>query len=114
MDWNNKSDFEVNKRLAELLGMAIYECQSASVKAKGNAVLICDSSAPYGIREVDYCNSWADIGLLIEKYELKIDPRRTMEKLPYMVSFSDRIWACDKNPRRASAICIIKLLESKQ
>lgn len=114
-DWNDKSDFEVNKRLTELLGMKIISrpmnqsMNDLFDDAEEDDVFGCIGDLCW---KFNYCNYWSDIGPLIESYQID-------------VGFIDGFgWtACQKgqqeesvynNPKRAAAICIIQLLESQQ
>ncbi len=110
MNFDDMSDFEVNKELALLVN-------NYRVFTDADTYVYLDTDDE---SIVDYCNNWGDIGPLIERYEITIN---TPSYSCYGVwetcltgSDGDDGLIChsyaDKNPKRAAAICIIKLLES--
>lgn len=122
------TDFEVNKRLAELeLGENWWWKYSTVLTEK----LVPTDSGGFETRKTatDYCRNWSDIGPLIEKYDLSIikvsDGFIAVEASWDYIDLSgydemdgacigcDCVIGNDKNPKRAAALCIIKLLESQ-
>ncbi len=88
MNYNEVSDFEVNEVLDNLI------------------------ANPDWLRKRDYCNNWSDIGPLIEKYSLDVQP--PFKGSHWFVSdLDDEVVVRSTNPKRAAAICIIKLLEAR-
>lgn len=67
--YESMSDFEINLKIATILsneskGGLVCEDQAASLKSKSSSALIHDIVNQW---EVNYCNSWADMGpLMIE------------------------------------------------
>ena len=120
MNWDEASDFEVNKRLAELLGLKIFNDQFASLKLKAGSVLVFDKNKKYGTKEINYCNNWQDIGPMIESKFIKVEPlcdTDPSEERWYSstaVDTSKTVSYWHANPKRAAAICAIKLLESEK
>lgn len=114
MNYDGMSDFEVNKRLSELTGEVLCIVQSASIKSDVNGVLVKTENKT---RLINHCNNWSDIGPLIERYDISIvrDAAEDLSAAWWNASTIDNgieINYC-KNPKRAAAICIIKLLESE-
>jgi len=96
--YEDMSDFEVNKRLARLSGETVCDAQPASMRIKLSDVLVKTGNRT---RAVDYCNRWADIGPLIERY---IDRPNLINEMQF-AKLSGR------PVLRAAAICILKKLE---
>ena len=63
------NNYEINKAVAEKLGLLINEDQSASLKVKVSSVIVNDIVRSY---EVNFCESWADAGPIIEKYGISM------------------------------------------
>jgi len=115
------SDFEVNKRLSMILGgFKLSEFSETS----GN---FHSETPKYRFEPVlNYCNSWLFIGPLIEVYNVTLlmvsDGAVAAASMHHCeVSSFDEMhdtyisadyYTDNKNPKRAAAICIIKLLEN--
>lgn len=119
-NWNDKSDFEVNKRLAELLGLVLHDkpkkskLQELIGKPKDSEIFACHGDFCWTI---DYCNNWADIGPLIEKFNITLNQQDGCMCEAFSRDYIGRAQYGTEhgnNVKRAAAICIIKLLESKQ
>jgi hypothetical protein len=110
--YEDMSDFEINSKLYDLI-------------TGGSAAIIIPG----------YCGSWANMGPLIAKYGISITKANTDNagcqwSADYVISWEDCVDKNDEaafllhhredlscmhtNPLRAAAICLIKLLESKQ
>jgi len=97
------SDFEVNQQIARLLGY--------KVERKHLPLLDFWAMWKYGgswLPLKDYCNSWADIGPLIDEHWDYLN-----EEDQFGVSRWDQV-KCSLGVKatRAAAICILKKLES--
>jgi hypothetical protein len=111
MDYSKLSDFEINKRLAELLGLIIakeqYEQDDVLVLINGCEIEYSSS--------VNYCNSWEDMGPIIEREKISISYRsRGKKDLPPQAKRfgSDDHNIADKNPLRAAAIVYLMIRDN--
>ena len=130
MNWDEASDFEVNKRLVELLGLKFTFTYNATKGDFDNPVGLLVEYDVGGNWIVDYCNCWESIGPIIDKCDISI------------IKVSDGYIAIDSDwdyidischddmqdscigdecitgksikQKRAAAICAIKLLESEK
>ena len=105
--YEDKSDLEVNRILSRLSGEVICDAQPASMRIKLSEVLVKTGGRT---RAVDYCNSWADIGPLIDKYWDDLN-----EEDQFGISRWDQA-KCSLGVKatKAAAICILKRLESEK
>lgn len=104
MSWDEASDFEVNKRLAELLWL---EVSPVSNESYGLAVY------PYNNEpNANYCQNWQDIGPIIYQYGISLN----FHGCDYWTAstVNNVVVVTDMSPQRAAAICAIKLLESEK
>ncbi len=114
INYETASDFEVNKKLANLMNVK-WSC-SPSASPNGQWLFtnkykeIEGESTPLP----DYCNNWSDIGPLIESYLIELEYLDGFGWTASAAPNQDCASSCYDNPKRAAAICIIKLLESKQ
>ncbi len=118
------SDFEITVYLASLL---YPECNHAhTVKEHENGDVEFWCSDPIGntvsAGKHNYCNSWADMGPLIEKHKIELSYDGAF-KYEWEASHIVHVSQYDvdvigmnenKNPLRSAAICLIKILESKK
>lgn len=124
MKYEEMCDFEINRKLAELLHSPSepYCIIHNEVWHKSIGHII--GSIPNGAFKFlnddrwwvpfpDYCNNPSDAWPIIVDNEINLDPRRTIKKLPWMASASDQIYATDKNPLRAAMICFLKIKDSE-
>jgi len=96
------SDFELNKAIAEALGLKIIDWYDGQfiVNDNGNHI------------KIDYCNNFNDLMPLVEKYRLVIVP------------YKDDLWEAypeggefviyNKKYLRAGAECLLKVLEATE
>ena len=117
-----KTEFEINKRLAELLGVNWFLSPSNIMNETGGLIFSdrfsfekCDVNSQ---EFPDYCNSWADMGPII--YDLGIDvfsPDSSGTKywqcVKFYPSLQPDIHLLDENPLRAAALVAIEILESR-
>lgn len=102
-----KTEFEINKRLAELLGWKISENQREDYS-------IVNVQGVYGIHaEVDYCNSWADMGQIIERNQISIYSFITYWRCSSLLVKDLGFYVDSENPLKAAALVAIKILESR-
>ena len=109
-NYDGMSDFKINNRLSELLGW--YPSDWFLFKTDmGVLPAINGDQAPIILKYRDFCNNWSDIGPLIEECKATLESRTSLPKLGWMAS-KDEHYHAHQNPKRAAAICIIKLLEA--
>jgi hypothetical protein len=107
MKYDKMSDFEINLAVAKKLGLIIDHRQHS-----GLAVQVCDSEY-HGWYTVNYCHDWSDIGPIIEKNKLWLQPDMIGDGYWHCYDLDDNHSAKGANPKRASAICFLMMQESK-
>ena len=129
-DIEGLSDFEINKRVAEILGHCFQSHidrdkeRGSRVWQMGNQLYHDDypneehqlKPSPYF---PDYCNNWNDAGPLIEQYGICLHPSEGDDDLAcafILESYwtDDRIEAKDKKNLRAVCICFLKMKAAEQ
>lgn len=113
MNHETATDFELNKRLAELMAWR-YESGIKSVEYDEQQKCFWVENVgfqSFGIE--NYCTNWSDIMPIVVELKIKLDPRRSLPKLGWMASLDDQNYTVGKSPQRALVICCIKVLESK-
>lgn len=119
MNHEKDCDSRLNKKLHELLGLVPSEIDIAAESMvsgirESNYIMrmaFPSDSAYYG---VDYCNNWSDIGPLIEEHMISIEYHGYgSNKRAFGYADCGMRECLHSNPKRAAAICIIKLLESE-
>lgn len=103
MNFKTASDFELNKRLAELLGLKVLTEDPTPNKQ----LLVVAGYDWCGV--IDYCNSWADMGPVIEDI---------WDDLVWCTDYEEVYWEevireyeCSK--LRAAVIVAIQVLEQR-
>ena len=102
--WNDWSDLEVNRKVAEVLGKKVVQ---HSMMFEGKLWVI---EGDNGIERLpDYCNSWEEIGKIIVENGLSLEPYN----YPYKAwlastAFSIDVFS-DKSPLRAVAIVFLMM-----
>jgi len=103
--FESMSDFEINKLVAEAQGL------NGGDK---------DFFIGHTNMVPDYCNSWADMGPIVEKHNISISPMLVMTSpvgaYEYTGEWSADIYSVDdvsldRNPLRAAAIIYLESLE---
>lgn len=115
MNYETASDFELNKRLAELLGFKFRvdgDKLILAIKHQGSNVISIEGT-------VDYCTDWnATMPMAVEHGAYYYPSKNGYEGR--VVTKQDRNGhyynqkSNEDNPLRAIVICLIKVLESKQ
>ena len=110
MNYETSNDFELNKRLAELLGETISETQYNQ-----NAVVVISD----GYDTLDYCNSWADMGPVIKDLGIDIvspdsNGSKDLQCVKFYPNFQPDIHSFDPNQLRAAVIVAIQVLEGRE
>ena len=98
MNYEEMRDFEINSLVFRL--MMKYE----PMHCHGGFIY-----HPIIGGEYNPCNNPADAWPIIFENEIKLDPRPSHEKLPWMASFEDRCYSVHPNPLRAAMICFLKM-----
>ena len=110
MHYEELSDFEINKAVAIALGHKCYYdngsftngLMGSSVVVKGNGI----------IGSVNFVNSWADAGPIIERYRLYLDPIFISDWC--VTTECDTYRAINKNPLRAAMIVFLIINEEQE
>lgn len=114
MDYSQLSDFEINKRVAEIIykdkdGLFVARNlpsrEEVTIVAEVNSEDICIAAA-------DYCNNWSDGGPVIEKNLIRITP---------MTIGGSSAWVCSRDiyagtslkPLRAAMIVFLMMQDAK-
>lgn len=112
MNYSWMSDFEINKLVAEALGEEVTGNHHSSVICKDK-----DNPDTGWLR--DYCNSWADMGPLINEYGIGVWTHPDFDG-KWSARFNIKRGVSvvydvtqDKNPLRAAAICFLMMKESE-
>ena len=123
MNYEEMSDFEINKSVAKI------QCGGQSgIKWLPQKKILpefdydsmddaCYLISPMGHEQsADYCNSWADAGPIIEANGISMiapsDCVTDWQARPSQGNYTSGDY--DKNPRRAAMICFLKMQEAKQ
>ena len=98
-------DFELNKAIAEALGLDFSIPFEDMVAVKDTDFKGCSM-------EVDYCNDWSDLMPLVVEHRIEL---RELSPSIWWHAFHARsgFEGKDENPQRALALCLLKVLESK-
>jgi len=108
------TDFEINKRLAELLGYKVFDL----TLPHGKIVTVMRKTYQSDVCKIplkDYCNSWDDMGPIIVDLEIEIRFNQVHD-----VALAGKVtgrnyypYETDINPLRAAALVAIKVLEAR-
>jgi len=113
--YKDKSDFEINKRVAELLGISAHSPKHKLIddakvhtKEKGSHKLL-------GYSWKDYCNNWSDIGPIIEEYRIGMLLGSETEAVVAQGPKGDPFVRLEgkEKIKRAAAIVFILMMEAK-
>lgn len=117
MDYENASDFEINKAVAEALGKFEYVSDH---NFEGGSAVLCDSLR--ACDEYDYCNDPRDAWPIIVENEISIE-KNSRNTEYWRAATWEQINGCefkpieqyaDKNPLRAAMICYLMLVGEKK
>lgn len=115
MDYSKLSDFEVNRRVAELLGKFEYV---SDCNHNGGSAVLCDSLRTCD--EYDYCNDPRDAWPIIVENEISIEKNSRSTEY-WRAATWEQINGCefkpieqceDKNPLRAACIVYLMMQEA--
>ena len=124
MNWDDKSDFEVNSKLDSLIWLNKSDVADAVICYKRKKIkVIAVSLLDFKVDIKDYCNSWADVGPLMLKFDVYILPTSNDCEFNYLaktlidgsigMGWTTKYTSFNNNPLRAAATCLIKKLEAK-
>lgn len=99
MNYEDMSDFEINKSVYALEFKEQPKCHGEFIYH------------PKMCSEYNPCNNPRDAWPIILENEIKLDPRSSHAKLPWMASFEDQCYSIHKNPLRAAMICYLMMKE---
>ena len=96
------TDFELNKAIAEALELKIIEWYDGQFTVNKDGLHT----------KVDYCNNWNDLMPLVVEHRIEL---RELSPSIWWHAFHARsgFEGKDENPQRALALCLLKVLESK-
>ncbi len=112
--FESMTNFEVNKKLAGLIHGGHWWWRNGTVFTEQLVSSDCGGMETKRVA-TNYCRSWKDIGPLIEEHKVTIGYLDGCERWSADEITQNQFGvhrAYDTNPKRAAAICIIKLLES--
>lgn len=101
MNYNKIGSLEIAKRIA-------YELNGTRLVGKFG--LWGKSISNLTLRDFDPCNKWEDIGPIIEEYKIPIFPVVAMDA-SWIAGSDQRCKTHELNPKRAAAICFLKMME---
>ena len=104
------TDFEINKRLAELLG-EFEDPKDSPTEVIGDKLCFCNDSGYIIDCHKDYCDSWADMGEIIVELGISLIKDEFSEK--WLAVMSHNKQSTNENPLRAAALVAIKVLEDR-
>ena len=109
MNYDDMSDLEINKAVAEKMGFITIG------SLKDSSVIFVGKSNNGVFKEFDPCNNWSDIGHIIECNKISlIEPDElTNEEWGAGQVYDAVAWASNKNPKRAAAICFLMMRKQK-
>ena len=118
MNYSEMSDHEIDIEVAKKLGINWYLRPSDNRNNVGIWVYGENDDGKTAIELPNYCNSWADIGPIIEKYGIEISlmfsgdwcasriSKYTYDSAPI---YSNDEQFSDENPKRAAAIVFLMI-----
>lgn len=71
MNYNEMTDFEINKAVAVVLGYPEENCEYGWF-GKPDVGVEWDERTGYPTKSFDFCNSWADAGRIIEENKITL------------------------------------------
>ena len=103
--WDDWSDLEINQKVAEALSInfeVISGVVIASVKHGGSNVISISGA-------VDYCNSWTDMGPIIDDNDITVGPCTSGRKMAasYRGGFNDIVFFDNKTCRAAAIVFLM-------
>lgn len=129
-NFDEMSDYEINKKLALLIGMLVKPFDDNSKLGMNTRYHEMYPNTIWAAKTDDngkqsdsweqivFTGEWADIGPLIEEHDITLKSPLHSCHMVWEASTIEPLYdvhiSCDdSNPKRAAAICIIKLIEAK-
>ena len=127
MNYETATDFELNKRLAELLALSFdvnEDCRLGGLGAISKVMLIVPTiDSRFSTHDyVDFnpCNNWNDIMPIAVELGVTLIPDNCLSHFAYykleldVDGYSSELCEYDSSPQRALVICCIKVLEAQK
>lgn len=116
MNYDELSDFEVNRNICLKLYPEVEYIppleDTCNYGEESSAQVIIETGVKGFL--VDYCNSWEDVGPLIEEYKICIGWYESSDKCEAVIPIEGGMHRQhDKSPTRAAAVCLLMYLEDK-
>lgn len=102
MNYQEMSDFEINKAVAIAIGYSPEMCEQGW-EGSSKVGVEWENESGYPSRWFDYCNSWADAGPIIQKNIIPLNPFRDGWVA------GERRNVRDKNPLRTAMIVFLMM-----
>ena len=123
IDWENMSNFEINKAVAEKLGKVVLEIDDTSSlgmtskyhEQHPDTVWVVDLDEQGQMASIHYqfnpCSDWEDAGPIIQENKISIIADSTHKDWQASWDFYDRVGGatCDDNPLKAAMITFLKM-----
>lgn len=116
MNHEEMSNFELNKKLADLLGIYWHSRPSSNDLHEwvySDNYAQCDTRTNPAVDLADYCTDWNATMPLAVEHEITLDK---IDGYGWGASqlYTDISFSCYDNPLRAIVICLIKAMENNQ
>jgi hypothetical protein len=123
MSYENMSDFEINKAVAEKCGLKVTESQYPELQ--DDVLIINDKMEIEFSSSVNYCNSWEDMGPIILDNDISVIrdmstndvwlaiPKGWFSTNGFESSIGNDLSCIHTNPLRAAAIVYLMIGEEK-
>lgn len=116
MNYDELSDFEINKLVAEKSGVLIPVPDGLESEQIGDVLCYYDENRVIWACHEDYCDSWDNAGPIIEENNIELSPlfrgdwcASHINKYTYDEAPVYDLQATNENPRRAAMIVYLKM-----
>lgn len=117
MDYSKLDKFEINKLIQEYIKPDSFDIKSGYCHTREGKLIWFNDAGSAIEKTVDFCDSWADAGQLMEDNDIELKKNNTkLSSGHYSAIFNTGYCvhhAVDKNPKRAIAICFLMMIEVK-
>lgn len=117
--WQDKTDAELNSALGKIEHHVLQRCTKKEISSNSDGAVRFESSAfLHGVKYVNYCNDWSDIGPIIQREHIMLQPHMAggQWKATGFVKqediFKTYAVAYDDSPLRAAVICRLMMEEA--
>jgi hypothetical protein len=116
MNYENMSDFEINKAVAEKCGLKVPESQYPELQ--DDVLIINDKMEIEFSSSVNYCNSWEDMGPIIASEKIAISYHNSVDAWTAGSCTKSKFSLVQqkiayKNPLRAAAIVYLMMEDAE-